>query len=538
MPPAHSRSSPHPLPPAAPSAGPADTGQQETDLLLVQRSALEVAANAVLITDRDGVIVWANPAFCASSGYTLAEARGRTPGELLKSGEHDGAFFQRLWETILHGGVWHGEIVNSRKGGGRYIEEMTITPLRSASGEISHFVAVKQDVTERKQLEAQIRQAQKMEAVGQLAGGVAHDFNNLLAAVLMHLGLLHDEPGLDPVTRASLRELEEEVQRGAGLTRQLLSFSRQQAMDARPLDLNEVISGLLKMLRRLLGEQVRLVFEPGKDLPPIEADPTMMEQVALNLCVNARDAMPRGGILRLETAVVQVGAPAAAAHAPGEYVRLTISDTGTGMDAATLEHLFEPFFTTKGPNRGTGLGLATVYGIVHQHGGWIDVASSLGVGSSFQVHLPALGAPIQPPAPQDPGGAPAPGRGETVLIAEDEASLRRILTAALTKAGYHVLEAEDGPAALELWLAHRDRIALLISDMVLPSGLTGLDLALRLRADRADLRVIIASGYSTVTEAEITSALPSVVVLRKPFSSRVLLAAVARSLQHASSDDP
>jgi PAS domain S-box-containing protein len=508
---------------------------ESTDLLRLQRSALEVAANAIVITTREGVIVWANPAFTASTGYTLADAAGRTPGELLKSGHHDAAFFRTLWDTITAGKVWRGEIVNRRKDGTCFTEEMTITPLRDPSGAISHFVAVKQDITQRIRLEAQVRQAQKMEAVGQLAGGVAHDFNNLLAAVLMHLGLLHDEPRLDEATRNSLKELAVEVQRGASLTRQLLAFSRQQAMEARPLDLNDVIDGLLKMLRRLLGEQVNLVFESGADLPPILADPTMMEQIVMNLCVNARDAMPRGGTLRLATGAVTITEADSTKpdQVPGTYVRLTVSDTGTGMDAETLQHLFEPFFTTKPQGQGTGLGLATVYGIIRQHQGWIEVESDVGKGAIFLLHFPAHSATRTTALSAIPESAPPAGGGEKILLIEDEATVRRILGRALTKAGYRVLEASDGPEALSVWATHRDSIALLVTDMVLPGGMTGLDLALRAHADRPDLAVLVSSGYSNVPVAEIAASLPSATLLRKPFSTTALLAAVARCLHPA-----
>ncbi|MDI1249617.1 MAG: PAS domain S-box protein, partial [Lacunisphaera sp.] len=432
----------------------------------LQLTALNAAANAIVITGLDASIEWANTAFTTVTGYTLAEAIGRNPSQLIRSDRHDADFFRSMWATILAGQVWHGEIVNRRKDGTLYTEDMTITPLRDGQGAITRFIAVKQDITKRKALEEQFRQAQKMEAIGQLAGGVAHDFNNILAAVLLHLSLLQEEPSLDPATRASLKELTREIQRGASLTRQLLTFSRQQAVELRLVDLHPVVNGLLKMLHRLIGEDIVITLSPPVGPSAIEADAGMLEQVVVNLCINARDAMPHGGRLTLGTDMIEIPEGAgnkAGVTRPGRFVRLSVTDTGEGMSPEILEHIFEPFFTTKTIGKGTGLGLATVYGIVQQHHGWISVESSPGRGTTFLVHLPAAAASAIADSAAEVRPPPS-GQGETILIAEDESSLRHVLALTLRRNGYQVYEAPDGPAALKLWQQNQEHINLLVTD--------------------------------------------------------------------------
>ncbi|MCX6905169.1 MAG: PAS domain S-box protein, partial [Verrucomicrobia bacterium] len=325
-------------------------------------TAVEQAAETMMITDANGTILYANPAFEKTTGYTRQEALGQN-SRLLKSGKHDAEFYQRMWAMLTAGQVWSGHIINQRKDGTLYEEDATISPVFNAAGRIVNYVAVKRDVTREMALEAQYRQAQKMEAIGQLAGGVAHDFNNILAAFMMHLGLLRERSDLDAEIREDLQELESGARRAASLTRQLLMFSRRSVMQAKPLDLNEVIEDLLKMLRRLIGEHIRLQFHAGPALPRTQADAGMLEQVVMNLSINARDAMPQGGCLTLSTSVMEFNAAQAALDTdrrPGRFVRLSVADTGTGMNKATCDRLFEPFFTTKEVGKGTGLGLATV----------------------------------------------------------------------------------------------------------------------------------------------------------------------------------
>jgi PAS domain S-box-containing protein len=507
------------------------TAQRQAEATMrLQMTALEAAANAIVITDRRGVIEWANTAFTRYSGYSPAEFTGRTFKELVNSGHHDEAFFADLWRTVTAGRVWHGEITNRRKDDTTYIDETTITPVHSPDGAISHFIAVKQDVTQRKTLEEQFRQAQKMEAIGQLAGGVAHDFNNILAAVLMYLGIMQDEPATDPGLRNMLKELQKEVKRGAGLTRQLLMFSRQQAIEPQALDLDHVIDGLMKMLARLLGEHIATTVKHApQPLPAIEADPGMMEQVIINLCVNARDAMEQGGRLTLQTSAVEVAAGAEAEHPqgrPGHFVRLDVIDTGCGMDDRTLQRIFEPFFTTKPAGKGTGLGLATVYGIVKQHRGWIEVRSAVGHGTTFSVFLPVAGSTPAPRTDAEPG-QPARGSGEAILLVEDDPNVRSVMTQSLRLGGYRVLEADSGPKAIDLWRAHANEITLLLTDMVMPDGMDGRALATKLRSERPTLRVVLCTGYSQAVGRDTGEGMT---LLRKPFGAAELLTVVRGAL--------
>jgi signal transduction histidine kinase len=389
-----------------------------------------------------------------------------------------------------------------------------------------------EDVTEQRRLEEQFRQAQKMEAVGQLAGGVAHDFNNILTGFMMHLGLMQCDPLLPGSAKEALRDLESQAQRAAGLTRQLLLFSRRQMIQARPIQLNEVVDSMLKMLGRVLGEHVAIEFSSQAHLPAIKADLGMMEQVIMNLCVNARDAMPGGGRLSLATAAVGIreGEPLECADArPGDFVRLSVSDTGCGMDEPTLARAFEPFFTTKEVGKGSGLGLATVFGIVKQHDGWIQVRTAVGRGSTFSIFLPVCGAAAVPLNPRT-AEAKAPGGRETILLVEDDPQVRRMASATLRSKGYQVLEAEQGREALAKWERQIHTVDLLFTDMIMPSGLTGLDLADRLRARKRGLKVIVFSGYSPeLLDARVAKA-RNIVYLPKPCSPEVLSGTVRECL--------
>jgi PAS domain S-box-containing protein len=390
--------------------------------------------------------------------------------------------------------------------------------LRDAAGTPIRMLGVNYDITERKHLERQLLQAQKMESVGQLAGGVAHDFNNILAAMMMQIGLLGQNPDVDRQTQDSLKELMVEAQRAANLTRQLLLFSRRSVMGTKLLDLNELVANVLKMLGRLIGEHVSLRFDRFEPLPPVEADPGMLEQVLMNLAVNARDAMPKGGRLTISIQPLQADAERVRGKIevqPGPFVCLSVTDTGCGMDDATVKRIFEPFFTTKEPGKGTGLGLATVYGIVTQHRGWVEVESELGKGSTFKVFLPASSGAL-------PGARPVAqgamfGGHETVLLVEDEEGVRRGVRQVLGLLGYRVLEAANGEAALKLWQEHFGHIDLLFSDMVMPGGFTGLDLAEKFRAQQPGLKVIISSGYNTEMGGPDRLAAEGIVYLQKPY---------------------
>jgi signal transduction histidine kinase len=354
---------------------------------------------------------------------------------------------------------------------------------------------LQEEVASRARMQEQLRQAQKMEAIGQLAGGVAHDFNNILTATLMQLSLLQQNPLLSPATKESLQEIERETHRASNLTRQLLLFSQRQAARVQPLDLDVLIRELLKMLRRLLGENIEVVFPGCPGAHWVCADPSMMEQVVMNLCINSRDAMPKGGQI-ISTTKVDIQAQSFTPQTRrGQFVCMSVSDTGCGMDETVMERVFEPFFTTKEPGKGTGLGLATVYGIVKQHEGWVEVESKPTEGSSFRVYLPA-GTSSSGDSGTSHQAEEIQGGSETILLVEDELFLRRLAAMCLRKLGYAVFEAGNGLEALNLWELHSQKIALLLTDMVMPGNISGLDLAIRFKKEKASLKVVSCSGYT------------------------------------------
>ena len=389
---------------------------------------------------------------------------------------------------------------------------------------------IMRDVTGRKQLEHEVRQAQKMDAIGQLAGGVAHDFNNLLAVIRGNVELLLlNAPPESPELRECLKQVTTATDRAANLTRQLLAFGRKQMMQSRPLVLNEVVRDLTRMLQRIIGEHIDLQCRYADSLPYVKADAGMMEQVLVNLAINARDAMPGGGRLLITTEQVRLdpdqvrNRPEAR---PGEFVCLTVSDAGTGISAEHLPHIFEPFFTTKEIGKGTGLGLATVYGIVKQHQGWIEVSSPPGGGAIFKIFLPVI---PPPPSSETAAATPAARRGtETLLVVEDDAAVRMITRRVLENQGYKIHEAASAREALEQWEAHRQEISLVLTDIVMPDQVSGRQLADRLRAERPSLKLVFMTGYSADamgTDTDFFERTNSS-FLQKPCSARVLLETV------------
>lgn len=467
---------------------------EETQQML--SAAVEQAAESVMITDTQDTILYINPAFEQISGYSRDEVLGQTPA-LLKSGKHDARFYDELWQTISAGQVWHGCFVNRKKDGSLYTEEATITPVRNRAGDIVNYVAVKRDVTRELQLEDQFRQAQKMEAVGRLAGGIAHDFNNLLTVILLSARVLGRGLRPEDPLWPNVQIIQETGQRATNLTRQLLTFSRREIVEPQVVDLNQVVGGLDRMLQRLIGEDIGLVVCSAPDLWPVLLDPTQIEQVIVNLAVNARDAMPGGGKLTIEMANTVLDEAYAATHLevkPGEYVMLAISDTGVGMDDQVKACLFEPFFTTKERGWGTGLGLATVFGIVKQSHGHIWVYSEVGQGTTFKIYLPRVTGGR--PSPVRPPQQPAAARGaETLLLVEDEPLVRQMTRDILLSLGYRVLAAGDGAEALQVAAAQQGPIQLLLTDVVMPR-MSGKELADQLRSGRPEMRVLYTSGYA------------------------------------------
>jgi len=403
-------------------------------------------------------------------------------------------------------------------------------PIFSGSS-IAEVFCMQLDITDRKLLEDRLRQGQKMEAVGQLAGGIAHDFNNILTVIIGHLGLLLMDPQLPSSANAAIREVSTAAERAANLTRQLLAFSRRQVWQPKPMNLDETLTNLSNMLRRLLGEHIALNFHYAPEPAWIEADPGMMEQIVINLAVNARDAMTGGGELSISTSITRVNEEYVRRNAEarvGRFVCLSVNDSGCGMDEITMTHIFEPFFTTKEVGKGTGLGLAMVYGCTKQHRGWVEVKSAVGKGTTFKIFLPACDRPAPsetaPVAPKIDGGT------ETLLVVEDEPSVRELVVSCLRRYGYCVLEADDGPKALELWQQHREKIALLLTDMVMPGGMTGRDLAIKLKKDNHNLKVIYSSGYNTEMA---TGELPpdkDARYLHKPYSPTKLMETIRHCL--------
>jgi PAS domain S-box-containing protein len=367
-------------------------GSKIQPLQMLHSAALAAAANGIMITGRDGIILWVNPAFSKLTGYSAEEVLDHNP-RMFKSGNHDQSFYQEFWDTILSGQTWRGEFVNRRKDGSLYVAEQTITPVREPTGEITHFISVAEDVTERRHLEEQLRQAQKLQAVGQLAAGVAHEFNNLLTTIRCNGELLTlSKHGLAAESQNLLQRILTASDRAATLIRQLGVFSREQVLQSEPLNLNEVLEALITVLRANT-EDIQWQCDYAPDLPSIKADAGMIRQVVLNLVNNAIDAMARCGCLTLRTEKISVSAASLENHPeaqPGEFVCLTICDNGCGISPENLARIFEPFFTTKEVGRGTGLGLATVYGIVKQHHGWIEVASQVNQGTTCKVFLPVM----------------------------------------------------------------------------------------------------------------------------------------------------
>jgi len=429
-----------------------------------------------------------------------------------------------LRDRVLRGEALRGvEVTRRRKDGTLVNISLSVAPLHDAAGQVTGMLSLAADITEMRQLEVQYRQAQKMEAVGRLAGGIAHDFNNLLTAIIGTTALVLEDRGLESRARVDIQEVEKAAKRAAGLTRQLLIFSRQQVLEPRALDLNALVGDLEKMLQRLIGEDIELRTKPAAALGAVRADPGQLEQAIVNLVVNARDAMPQGGRLTIETADVELDRSYVTRHVPtqpGPYVLLAISDTGVGMDGATKARLFEPFFTTKDPGRGTGLGLATVYGIVKQSGGYIWAYSELGHGTTFKIYLPRVPQTAEPPETTPSPPTPAHG-SETLLVVEDQEEVRNLTQRVLEARGYTVLAAGDGAEALEILAQHPNQIHLMITDVVMP-GMNGRELAQHACARWGDLKVLYVSGYTGEAVLQHRLLEPGVAFLQKPFTPDVL----------------
>ncbi|VTT98221.1 hypothetical protein, partial : Multi-sensor hybrid histidine kinase OS=Chloroherpeton thalassium (strain ATCC 35110 / GB-78) GN=Ctha_0688 PE=4 SV=1: PAS_9: PAS_4: PAS_3: PAS_9: HisKA: HATPase_c: Response_reg [Gemmataceae bacterium] len=486
--------------------------------------AIRAVTQGILITDPtrpDNPVTFASAGFEQMTGYAAAEVTGKNC-RLLQGKDTDRDTVARVRAAVAAGEPCTVELLNYKKDGTPFWNELSVSPVRDDTGTLTHFVGVQTDVTERRNLETRYRQAQKMEAVGQLAGGVAHDFNNLLTVINGYSEMVLGALGEGDPLREMVAEVRHAGERATGLTGQLLAFSRQSVLEPRVVELNDLVAETGKMLKRLIGEDIGLATALAPGAGRVRVDPGQFGQVLMNLAVNARDAMPAGGKLTIETRGVALDAAYAESHPdarPGRYVLTAVSDTGTGMPEEVRVRVFEPFFTTKGVGRGTGLGLSTVYGIVKQSGGFVEVYSEVGVGTTFKVYLPAVGP--GPEGAAGPGFAPARGGTEVVLLVEDQSDVRRFTRVALESYGYTVVEAADGPAALAAAARPEHRIDMLLTDVVMP-GMSGRQVAEALRARRPDLRVLYVSGYTDDAVVRHGILQADVAFLRKPFTPLAL----------------
>ncbi len=487
------------------------------------RAVFSDAADAMLILDDGGVIHEANRAAGALFGMPV-ESLARLHLDSLLLG--DGDAFAAAWRELLALGEAKGEHRVASAGGPPRLVECSYR----ARVQADRHLCIARDITERRMMEERVTQSEKIESVGRLAGGIAHDFNNLLTAILGYTELLLNNRADDDPDRADLLEIQKAGQRAAALTQQLLAFSRKQVLLPQDVDLNQTVVGLQSMLTRLIREDITLACVVAPQPAIVKVDPTQIEQVILNLVLNARDALPGGGVIRIEVAsvpVAEVDLPADHAPAAPEYVRLRVTDNGIGIAPEARAHIFEPFFTTKDVGQGTGLGLASVYGIVRQSNGFIAVESAPGAGTSFTMHFPAAAAGEQLPPAAVNADVPAPGRG-TILLVEDEDAVRAIIRAALRRLGYDVLEAGTARDAIAIFERRQGDIDLLLTDVVMP-GMNGPALAQRLVAVRPELRILFISGYANAS-MPLDGASPNVTFLSKPFEASVLARKVRSAL--------
>jgi PAS domain S-box-containing protein len=480
-------------------------------------TAVEQATELIIVLDLHGALEYVNPAFERSTGFKPADVLGQPFWFILES-EGVAPPFTRIAEEIHNTGSWSGRYKCRKKDGTPLSEQLVISPIRDQAGHTLNFILVSRDVTQEMKLEEQVRFSQKMEAIGLLAGGVAHDFNNILQIILGHTQMALSYELTEDERKEGLSQMKEASERAVQLTRQLLVFGRKQPLVTEDIDLNQLVADLLKMLRRLIGEHINVDFIPGHHLGNVRANRSQLEQVLLNLCVNARDAMPQGGRLTIELENVFFNSGYCEAHPwarPGRYVLMSVTDTGEGMDSSTLARIFDPFFSTKPKEKGTGLGLSVVYGVVQQHDGLIHVYSEPGVGTAFKIYLPIVERSASQIG-EKLTSIPAQGTG-TILLVEDEAVVRQLATRMLERGGYRVLTATNGVEALEIFNRHAEEISLLMLDAVMPN-MGGRETYERISAIRPGLPVLFCSGYSADVLQPGFALGPGVQLIQKPYS--------------------
>ena len=506
--------------------------KQMENQLRLQSGALQAAANAIVITDNKGVILWANSAFTTFTGYSISEVVGKTPA-VLKSGKHKQSYYKKLWDTILSGAVWRGELVNRRKDGTFYTEEMTITPLKDKQNNVTHFIAVKQDITERKLIEEKVLQTQRMDSIGTLASGVAHDINNILAPILLASDVLRTIE--DPKTRDALvSSINESARRGADIVKQVLTFARGTRGEHVPMQLKTSVEDLCKIIKETFPKNFAVEVSLQPDIHPVRADPTQIHQVLLNLCLNARDAMPDGGTLTISGANMEIDESYSAMvpdAVAGSYSMLSLTDSGTGIPHDVMSKIFEPFFTTKELGKGTGLGLSTVIGIVRSHHGFVVAESEAGRGSTFKIFLPAITEDLTGTLVTAPAHSPR-SEGSTLLVVDDESPIVNAISIALKNKGHQVFTAESGGAALALYRKHAKDIQLVLTDVIMP-GMDGLQLARELRAISPQLKIIVSTGQASEIQYTELKKLGIQTILRKPYDVDKLLDALHGELHPA-----
>ncbi|MBF0286509.1 MAG: response regulator [SAR324 cluster bacterium] len=500
--------------------------QQKEQFLLI--TAVEQAAESIVITNAGGIIKYVNPAFEKRSGYCCEEVIGKNP-RILKSGKQSANFYKKMWDILKSGKIWHGQIVNKTKNGTLYEEELSISPIRDETEKIVNYVAVKRDVSRELELEKQLRQAQKMEAIGTLAGGIAHDFNNLLFAMLGYITMASSELPEDSPMREDLEEAALAGRRAKSLIQQILTFSRQQETKHEPVEVVPIIKEALKLLRASIPATIEMSAVIASEKMVIAADPTQMHQVVVSLCANAFQAMgENGGQLEVQLKKTELTPLFASRHAidPGGYVKLTVRDTGPGIDPAIQERIFDPFFTTKEVGEGIGMGLAVVHGIVQDHGGIITVDSQLGKGSAFDVFFPMIIDELNAEEETEAAYAHSGGR---ILVVDDEPMLVRMEQHILERKGYDVVTATDPNRALELFRTEPEQFSLVITDQTM-TGMTGTELAKELRTIQKDIPILLLTGYRLMLdEQQIADAGIREVVL-KPIESKQFSQIVARVL--------
>ena len=496
-------------------------------------TAIEQAGETILVTDPTGEIIYVNPALEVTTGYTREEAIGKNP-RIWNSGHQDKAFYSNMWSTLLSGDIWRGRFVNKRRDGTLFEENATISPIKDETGRIINFVAVKRDITSELVLQKQLLQAQKMEAIGTLAGGMAHDFNNLLQAILGYSDLLLMRKARTDPEYQKIKIIRQAARDGADLVSRILTFSRRAESKPRPVDLNEEIRRAEKLLRRTVPKMIEIRLELADSLDIIDGDPGQMEQMLLNLAVNAQHAMPKGGLLLIATRNISLTDENLLTHlgiSLGRYVLVTVSDTGTGMEPEVVDRIFEPFFTTKSDCDGTGLGLAMVHGIVSQHGGHVRCYSEPGRGTTFKIYFPV--SKTHPPEKLDETREMPAFGTETVLLVDDDDRVREMGRQMIEMAGYRVFSARNGEEALEIYAEHKGEISLIVLDLIMP-GMGGRRCLEDVLAFDPEALVLIASGHSSSSLGREEMEAGARGFINKPYDAKDILGAIRKVLDKGS----